>query len=102
MRIDGARAGSPIERGESVVIEVDGEPVEAQAGETVATALLANGRRVLRRTRVGGKPRGLFCAMGICFDCIVTVDGRSGVRACLAPVEPGMRVTLPTRFVGED
>ena len=102
MRIDLQRADTPMRRGDPVVIEVDGQPVEARAGETIATALLAQGRRTLRRTRVKGQPRGLFCAMGICFDCIVTVDGRSGVRACLATVEPGMRVTLPTRFVGED
>ncbi len=63
--------------------------------------MLANGRRVLRHTRRGGRPRGLFCAMGTCFDCIVTVDNQSGVRACLATVQPGMQVTLPTRFVEE-
>lgn len=101
MRIEAIRPGSPIERGEPVTIEVDGQPLEARAGETIATAMLANGRRILRRTRIRGKPRGLFCAMGICFDCIVTVDGQSGVRACLERVRPGMRVTLPTRFVDE-
>lgn len=100
MRIE-RQGATPIEQGAPVRIEVDGEPVEARAGETIATALLAQGRRALRRTRVKGRPRGLFCAMGICFDCIVTVDGRSGVRACMAVVEPGMQVTLPSRFVGE-
>lgn len=101
MRIDPLLTGSPIERGEPVTITVDGQPLEARAGETVATALLANGRRALRQTRRRGKPRGLFCAMGICFDCIVTVDGRNGARACLTKVQPGMQVTLPTRFVEE-
>lgn len=102
MRIEVRGAGTPIERGEPVTIEVDGQPIEGRAGETIATALLARGRRTLRRTRVKGRPRGLFCAMGICFDCLVTVDGQSSVRACVATVEPGMRVTLPTRFVEED
>jgi predicted molibdopterin-dependent oxidoreductase YjgC len=102
MRIDVQGASTPIQRGEPVVIEVDGQPLEARAGETIATALLAQGRRTLRHTRLKGKPRGLFCAMGICFDCIVTVNGQNSVRACMATVEPGLRVTLPGRFVGED
>ena len=101
MRIDGQGVSAPIQRGELVVIEVDGKAVEARAGETIATALLAQGRRTLRHTRLKGKPRGLFCGMGICFDCLVTVDGQGSVRACMATVEPGLRVTLPTRFVGE-
>ncbi|MCC7104132.1 MAG: (2Fe-2S)-binding protein [Chloroflexi bacterium] len=96
MRIDGARDGPAIERGEPVTIEVNGEPLQAWAGETIATALLAHGRRTLRWTR-GGKPRGLFCAMGVCYDCLVTVGGQGTVRACLVPVEPGMRVTLSPR-----
>lgn len=100
MRIETMRPGSPVERGGPVTIEVDGEPLEARAGETIATALLADGRRTLRQTRIGGRPRGLFCAMGICFDCIVTVNGQGGVRACMARVEPGLRVMLPSRFVG--
>ena len=102
MRSDARGASAPVQRGESVTIEVDGRPVEARAGETIATALLAQGRRALRRTRVKGRPRGLFCAMGVCFDCIVTINGQSSVRACMTAVEPGLRVTLPTRFVGGD
>ena len=100
MRIDGLGGSGAIQRGGVVVIEVDGEAVEARAGETIATALLAGGRRVLRRTRVKGRPRGLFCGMGICFDCLVTVEGMGSVRACMVTVESGLRVTLPTRFVG--
>ena len=101
MRIEAIRPGTPIERGSPVTIEVDGQSIEARAGETIATALLASGRRVLRRTRIGGRPRGLFCAMGVCFDCIVTVNGQSGVRACLTTVAPGMHVSLPGQFVDQ-
>lgn len=75
----------------SVGIEVDGERVEALAGESLATALLASGRRVFRRT-ASGAPRGPFCNMGVCFDCVVTVDGEAGVRACMTTVRAGMRV----------
>lgn len=83
--------------GPAITITVEGEPVTARAGQTIAAALYAHGRRVFRHTRVGGKPRGLYCAMGVCFDCIVKVEGRT-VRACMTEVAEGMRVTLPTRF----
>ena len=95
VRIEAIRPGSPIERGEVFTFEVDGKAVEARAGETIAVALLARGQRRLRSTRKQGKPRGLFCAMGICFDCVVTVDGRSGVRACMTTARPGTRVERP-------
>ena len=69
----------------------DGREVEALPGETIAAALSAAGILALRRTPAGA-PRGLWCGMGACFDCIVTVDGKSGQRACLVKAEPGLRV----------
>jgi len=87
-----------ITAGEPVTITVDGRAIEARRGQTLGAALLANGVRVLRRTRREGRPRGLYCAMGICYDCVVTVNGRPGTRACMTPVEPGMQVVLPVRF----
>ena len=79
----------PLETRQLLNIEVDGESVAAYAGETVATVLLALGRRTFRHTEHGA-PRGLFCGMGVCFDCLVTVDGVENVRACLTPVADGM------------
>jgi D-hydroxyproline dehydrogenase subunit alpha len=70
----------------------DGTPVEALSGETIAAALSAAGILALRRTE-SGAPRGLWCGMGACFDCVVTVDGRQGQRACLTKVRDGMAVT---------
>ncbi|MBF9134422.1 (2Fe-2S)-binding protein [Plantactinospora sp. S1510] len=70
-------------------ITVDGEPVPVLAGQTVAAALLAAGRRTTRRTRFADRPRGVFCGIGICFDCLVVCNGEPGVRACLRPVAPG-------------
>jgi predicted molibdopterin-dependent oxidoreductase YjgC len=70
----------------------DGEQVRAVEGRTVAAALLALGRRTWRYTGRRGEPRGLFCGMGVCFDCLVRVNGRPNVRACQTPVEEGMRV----------
>lgn len=70
-------------------ILVDGEPIQACAGETIAAALLAAGRRTLRRTDKRGAPRGLYCVMGVCWECAVVIDGRT-VRACLTSVAPGL------------
>ncbi|MEP6952677.1 MAG: (2Fe-2S)-binding protein [Solirubrobacteraceae bacterium] len=67
----------------------DGESVPARPGQTIAAALLADGHRVLRRTRVAGAPRGMFCGIGACFDCLVVVNGQPGVRACLAEPADG-------------
>jgi hypothetical protein len=75
---------------------VDGEPLVAHPGETVAVALLAAGRRALRASTRRGEPRGLYCAMGVCWECAVRVEG-SSVRACVAPAAPGLRVETPGR-----
>ena len=78
----------------AVTIYVNGEPLITDAARSVAAALLANRGPRLRTTDRAGEPRGMFCGMGICFDCLVTVDGRSGVRACMTPVREGMRIEL--------
>ena len=75
-----------------VTIVVDGTPVATRAGDTVAAALLAAGFGAFRATAVSGAPRGPFCMMGACFDCVVTVDGQRNVQACLARVADGMKV----------
>jgi predicted molibdopterin-dependent oxidoreductase YjgC len=75
-----------------VTIVVDGARVAARAGDTVAAALLGAGLRAFRATAVSGAPRGPFCMMGSCFDCVVTIDGQRNVQACLARVADGMRV----------
>jgi NADPH-dependent 2,4-dienoyl-CoA reductase/sulfur reductase-like enzyme len=76
---------------EAVGITFDGRPIPALPGETVAAALSAAGVLAYRRT-ASGEPRGLWCGMGACFDCLVTIDGRANQRACLAKVAPGMVV----------
>jgi predicted molibdopterin-dependent oxidoreductase YjgC len=77
----------------SATITVDGEPVAAVAGIPLGAVLHAR-NLALRRTARDDRPRGLFCGMGVCFDCLVTVDGRPGVRACVTAVRDGMTVTL--------
>lgn len=78
----------------AVTIYVNGEALTTDASRSVAAALLAARGPRLRATDRTGEPRGMFCGMGICFDCLVTVDGRSGVRACMTPVREGMRIEL--------
>lgn len=78
--------------GRELTIHFDGKPIAALAGETIAAALSAAGIVAFRRT-ASGAPRGLHCGMGACFDCVVTVDGRIGQRACMTKVTDGMVVS---------
>ena len=78
-------------RGQALTILVDGMPVQAFSGESVAGALLASGRRAWRKTPQG-EARGLFCGIGVCFDCAATVNGVPNVRTCQTPVADGMTV----------
>jgi len=96
MRVDVSHRFS---RGEKVRIFVDGEAVEAFAGETIAAALLAYGIKQFRHTRKRGDPRGVFCGMGVCFECLVTVNGEGNVRACLTPVADGMKIDTKSGWV---
>ena len=70
----------------------DGRELPAYAGQTVGGALTAAGIRSWRATRRHRRPRGLFCGIGVCFDCLITVDGQPAQRACLIPVAEGMRL----------
>jgi hypothetical protein len=72
--------------------DFDGRPVAFTPGQTIGAALWAAGVRSWRVTRREGRPRGLFCGIGVCFDCLVTVDDRPDERACVTPARPGLDV----------
>ncbi len=91
-----------VRRGDSFEIEVDGIPTSAHQGETVASVMLASGSQALRNTRKEGRPRGLFCGIGVCYDCLVVVDGRANVRACMTRAVPGMKVRTQQGIGGEE
>ncbi|WP_327091817.1 (2Fe-2S)-binding protein [Nonomuraea sp. NBC_01738] len=74
-------------------ISVDGRPVPVAAGQTIGAALHAAGVRAWRTTRFEGRPRGLFCGIGVCFDCLVVVNDRPPERACRLEARPGDVVT---------
>jgi predicted molibdopterin-dependent oxidoreductase YjgC len=76
-----------------VEITVDDAARSAPAGSSIAAALIAGGQLSWRRTRRRGELRGLSCGMGACFDCLVTVNGTRGVRACLTDVRAGDVIT---------
>jgi len=77
-------------------IAVDGRKIAAREGESIAAALMAGGIRTMRYTPVKSEPRGVFCGIGQCSDCMVTVNGVPNVRACVTPVEEGMVVETGT------
>ncbi len=81
--------GPELERGPRVTILLDGEPIEAYEGDTVAAVLLARGE-IATRTTPGGEPRGIFCGMGVCFDCLMVIDGVPNTRACMKWVREGL------------
>ena len=80
----------------SLTLIVDGRPIPAHPGDSVAAALLAAGIVTTRTTAASGAARGPYCMMGACFDCLAVVDGRSGVQTCTTPVRDGMRVERQT------
>jgi predicted molibdopterin-dependent oxidoreductase YjgC len=85
----------PFQLTHPVEITVDGQAVQAFEGETIAAAMMASGIRIFRRTEHGG-PRGIFCAVGRCSDCLMVVDGVPNVRVCVTAVRKGMKVETQT------
>jgi predicted molibdopterin-dependent oxidoreductase YjgC len=74
-------------------LSFNGTPVPVQPGQSVGAALMDAGIKSWRTTRKNSRPRGLFCGIGICYDCLVTVDGQPNQRACMIPACDGMQVT---------
>lgn len=85
------RIASAEERRPEVSFQVDGRDFRAPEGEILAAALYANGIRRLRDNAEDGGPRGAFCFMGICQECLVTIDGRA-VEACRVEIRDGLCV----------
>lgn len=105
MRITPESPLAPAARGAPITLWIDGQPVTAYAGETLAGVLFATGRRAIHRAPPAGhaaRPRGVYCGMGVCFECLVWIETPSvaqpgapmhySARACLTPAEDGMRV----------
>ena len=91
---DTVRTNGDPKRGKPVTIFMNGRPVRAFEGETVAAALWAEGVRTLRHSAKNGRPAGMYCGMGVCFGCRATIDGVPNVLACQTAVAEGMRIRL--------
>ncbi len=81
---------------EMVSFTFNGQPLVGAAGEPIAAALFAAGIKVLRHSQHHHRPRGLFCAIGNCSSCLMTVDGIPNVRVCVEPLRAGMSVETQT------
>jgi predicted molibdopterin-dependent oxidoreductase YjgC len=77
-----------------VTVHVDGRALSVAAGLSVAAALLGHGVTPFRRTPVSGAPRAPLCMMGVCFDCLLCIDGEPNQQGCLATVREGMHIQL--------
>lgn len=73
-----------------VSITINGKPFKAAAGETVAAAVLVSGFRQTRTTSISGSPRAPFCLMGVCYECLMVINGQPNQRACREYVAEGM------------
>ncbi len=76
----------------AVTVHIDGRPVRAEAGESVAALLLRQPEGWSRTTPISASPRAPYCMMGVCFECLVEIDGQGSAQACLTPVQDGMSV----------
>ena len=75
-----------------ITFTFNGQDVSCESGQSIAAALIANGNRELRSTRFGDKPRSIFCGIGVCFDCVVVIDGVANQRSCVIAAKQGMKV----------
>lgn len=87
-----------LEKQREVTIYFEGKQYIANEGDTIASALLASGVRTLRHHEDKGTPRGIYCNIGHCFECRVSVNGKNTVRACITPVENNMRIESSKSF----
>lgn len=93
---DGRRLND-VRRERKILIEIDGVSVDCYEGETLATVLIAAGYESFRSSSKLHLPRAPYCNMGVCFDCMVAVDGQAFVRACMTDVTPGLKVQTGRR-----
>ncbi len=77
---------------ETVELWLDGEPVQARVGDSAAAVVLAQGMTPSRSTTVSGAPRAPYCMMGVCFECLLEIDGVANRQGCMTPVRDGMRI----------
>ncbi len=80
-----------------VTVQVDGQPVKVRANDSAAAAVLAAGLSASRTTAVSGSPRAPYCMMGVCFECLLEIDGEENVQGCMTQVSEGMQIRRQQR-----
>jgi sarcosine oxidase, subunit alpha len=91
-----------VERGRQFEIEVDGEKIVAFEGETVAAALVAAGKRVFNHSAKMKEKRSMYCGIGLCYGCLMVIDGVPNTRSCRTLAKPGMRVEIQSGLQREE
>ncbi|WP_082057163.1 (2Fe-2S)-binding protein [Psychromicrobium lacuslunae] len=84
-----------------MTLNFDGREIPFKPGESVAAALYRSGVKSWRITRENGRPRGLFCGIGVCFDCLITVDGERNQRACLVSAQEGLTLSSDSSLTAQ-
>ena len=79
-------------RGATVTVEVEGQPVEVPVSATAAAAAMLAGLSSTRASPVNGEPRAPYCMMGVCFECLLVIDGEPSQQGCMVTVREGMRI----------
>ncbi|WP_313624682.1 (2Fe-2S)-binding protein [Achromobacter sp.] len=79
-------------QGAPVRVTVNGVELQCRQGDSVAAALFAGGVQACRDTAVNEVPRGPYCMMGVCYDCLVTIDGQANQQGCMTAVRDGMKI----------
>jgi predicted molibdopterin-dependent oxidoreductase YjgC len=94
--MDKRRVDEGVVRGRRFAIEVDGKKIVAHEGETIAAALTAAGVRAYRTTAKRHEPRGMYCGIGLCYECLMVINGVPNTRACQTLATPGVRIETQT------
>ena len=80
------------ESNETISIIFEGKNLDVEIGQTVASALLVDGKMVFSSSVVSGQPMGPYCMMGVCFECLIEINGIPNQRACMIPVREAMKI----------
>lgn len=102
MRVEHHPVLGDIQKRNHITIYFNDQPYQVYEGETIASALMAEGVKTLRYHEVSGTPRGIYCNIGHCFECRVRVNEQKVVRACLTPVKDGMVIHSISGRLGDD
>ena len=85
---------------ETIKIFFEGSSLDAVEGQTVAAALLSEGHLFFRNSVISGQPRAPYCMMGVCYECMLEIDGQSNQQSCLLPVREGMKIRRKNSLKG--